>query len=112
MTPQGYSVYVAKHGGLPELKWAYAWEIANFISKHSQPDLPWIEAVDDLFCKALTSIREEQVMFTWAEKLSTLDLHPTQFPELMSTFYRWMFVITDAWQYEVKELTKYLGAFH
>ena len=84
-------------------------EIANYISKHVDSDLPWTEAVEDLFTIALISIQEEQVLSTWAERLSVLHLHPTQFPDVMSTFYRWMFVITTAWQYEVKELTKCLG---
>ncbi len=88
------------------LKWAYAWEISQSITKMTNSELSWTDAVDTWFDKVLISIDEVQVLSTWADQLSEVDLHPVQFLELMSTFHRWLVVIDEAWKLDVKEQTK------
>ena len=106
MAKRVYSYYAAKQHCLSELKYAYAQEIALVITRLNQLDLPWPQAVESLFHKALISINEIAVISNWAERLSLLGLHPTHYPELMSMQYRWTFIIDQDWMYEVKEYTK------
>ena len=101
---------------LTALKTAYAYQVSEILDdiaeksctlcygpQEVQPvlyhnkDLSWSTKIDKFGRKAFTCVKEVDVMTEWLYHLDNLQppAHPTEWPELMSPFYRWTNVIDD-----------------